>query len=343
MNIGILGLAHPHVGSYLDQWKEHPELDIQAVAVWDHDAGRTKPAAEKYGMAVAASAEELLARRDIGGVVIAAETSLHAELVEKAAAAGKAIVVQKPMALTLEEADRIVAAVKRAKVPFTVAWQMRVDPQNIRMKELMQNGSLGKIFMVRRRHGLPTQAWGWFENSWHVDPKYNRDIWADDAAHPTDLIYWLLGMPTSVTAEIGSLLNPKIPNDNGIAIFRYDNGTIAEISCSFTCIAAENTTEIIGEKGTIVQNYGDVPSASVPRPKDARGLKWFLREKNDWTIGDVPEAPDHGVRIRGLAAPLAAFLNGKRPAIATAEEGRDVLRMILATYESNTKGKRVIL
>jgi predicted dehydrogenase len=343
MNIGILGLAHPHVNAYSDQWREHPEMDVQIEAVWDHDAARAKQMGDKFGIGVDASPEDLLRRPDISAVVIASETSLHAELVEKAAANGKAIVVQKPLALTISEADRIVAAVERRKIPFSIAWQMRVDPQNIKMKELVANGALGRIFMVRRRHGLPTQLWKGFDSSWHVNPKYNRDIWADDAAHPADFIYWLLGMPMSVTAEITSLLNPKIPNDNGIAIFRFATGTIAEISCSFTCVAGENTTEIVGEKGVIIQNFGDVPSANVPRSKDGIGLKWFLQEQGNWTPSDIPEVPDHGARIRGLAGPLAEFLHGRRPPIATAVEGREVLRMMLATYESSEKGIRVEL
>ena len=75
---------------------------------------------------------QLLADPGIEAVVVAAETSLHASLVV-AAAAGKKIVLQKPMALTLAEGERIVSAVERAGVPFTLAWQMRVDPQNVQM------------------------------------------------------------------------------------------------------------------------------------------------------------------------------------------------------------------
>ena len=74
------------------------------------------------------------------------------------------------MALTMPQADRIVAAVKRHNVPFTMAWQMRVDPQNVKMKEMIQSGELGKIFMVRRRHGLGTHTWPEFTSLWHRCP-----------------------------------------------------------------------------------------------------------------------------------------------------------------------------
>ena len=341
MKIGILGFAHGHVNMYCARWRERPEMGITVAAGWDHDAARAAKAAADFGFRPAASTKELLAAPDIPAVLIAAETSLHAELVEQAAAAGKAIVLQKPLALTMEEADRIVAAVDRSGVPFTLAWQMRVDPQNIRMKELIRSGELGRIFMIRRRHCLSTHLWAGFDNSWHVNPKLNRDIWADDAAHAVDFLYWLFGMPATVTAEFASLLNPKIPNDNGIAIFRYPDGMLAEVNCAFAAAASENTTEITGEKGVVIQNYGDGTSAGVPRPKGAVGLKWFLKGASQWTESGVPEVASHGERLYGLTGPIADFLHGRRPPIATAAEGRDVLRMILATYEANDRGARV--
>ncbi len=344
MNVGILGFAHVHVAAYCGQWKNNPQMGVTVVAGWDHDATRLADAVKNFGMTACASPRDVLATSGLEAVVIAAETNRHADLVELAAAAGKAVVLQKPIAITLEEADRIVAAVEKHGVPFTMAWQMRVDPQNLKMKELVDSGTLGRICMVRRRHGLATHTWGaGFETSWHVNPQANRDIWADDSSHPIDWVYWMLGQPISVTAELGSLLNPKIPNDNGIAVFRYAGGPLAEVGCSFTCLAGENTTEIVGEKGVIIQNFGDAPSSNNPRPAGAIALKWFLQDTNQWTVADVPECDNQGVRIAGLAAPLADFLQGRRGPIGTASQGRDVLRIVLATYESSCTGRRVTL
>lgn len=341
--IGILGFAHGHVNAYCRRWLDEPGHGVKATAGWDHDVERLAEAVRNLDVAPCKTPEELLARDDVSAVAIAAETSRHADLVELAAAAGKPVVLQKPIALTMREADRIVAAVANAGVPFSMAWQMRVDPQNLKMKELIADGTLGRVFMVRRRHGLALCLNPAFADSWHMSPTENRDIWADDAAHPVDFLYWLLGMPETVTAEIESFHDPRMPMDNGIAIYRYSGGPLAEVCCSFTNHAAENTTEIIGEKGSIVQNYGDVPSCNVPRPADAPGLKWYLKDTGDWTIGDIPSPAGHGDRIAGLAGPLAEFVLGKRPAIATAEEGRDALRMTLACYVSIREGRRVRL
>ncbi|NOY81837.1 MAG: Gfo/Idh/MocA family oxidoreductase [Kiritimatiellaeota bacterium] len=343
IQVGILGFAHGHVNAYCSRWREHPEFGVTVTAGWDHDAARLEKAASGHGVAPCTTVEALLERRDVEAVVVASETSLHADLVEQAARAGKAVVLQKPIALTLAEADRIVAAIKETGVPFTMAWQMRVDPQNLKIKELLDNGELGQVFMARRRHGLSTHLWPWLAESWHVDPRYNRDIWADDAAHAVDFIYWLFGKPLSVTAEIESLYSPKIPMDNGIAIYRYAGGPLTEVVSSFTNPAGENTVEIVCEKGTIIQNYGDGPSCGLPRPEGAPGLKWYLTERKEWVHSDIPTPPGHGHRIAGLAGPIGEFLRGERDPIATAEEGRTVLRMILACYVSTRQGRRVDL
>jgi len=343
IQVGILGFAHGHVHSYCAKWREDAAYGVQVVAGWDHDAERRAQAAEKHGVDACDSAEALLARADVDAVVIAAETSFHADLVELAAAAGKTIILQKPMALTMGQADRIVAAVEKAGVRFTMCWQMRVDPQNMKMKELVESGVLGQVFMMRRRHGLPMCLRPDFATSWHVAPEYNRDIWADDSSHPIDMVHWMFGKPESITAEMESLYNPRMPMDNGVAIFRYKDGPLVHVDCSFTNPACENTTEIIAEKGSIIQNYGDGPSCNVSRPEGAVPLKWYLTETSEWVNSDLTSPPSHGNRIAGLAAPLSEFLAGTRGPIATAEEGRTSLRMVLACYVSSREGRRVSL
>jgi len=343
INVGVLGFAHGHVGAIAAQWRQRPELHVAVAAGWDHDAARLKTSTEGFGCRACSEVEEILSDSGIQAVFISAETSRHAELAERAAAAGKAIICYKPMALTLSEADRIVAAVEKNGVPFTMGWQMRVDPQNVKMKELVTSGELGRIFMVRRRHGLSMCLNPAFADSWHVDPKANRDIWADDASHAIDFIHWLLGVPETVTAEIDSLCNPRMPNDNGIALFRYPGGPVAEVCSSFSCPAGENTTEIVGEKGVALQNYGDGVSCNVPRPEGGIALKWFLTENNEWTVSELGAPPSHGDRIANQAAPMSKFLHGDGPPIATAEEGRTSLRMMLACYVSTREGRRVRL
>jgi len=341
MNIGILGFAHGHVNVFADVWKNDPDMGITLLAAWDHDQKRLDDNAEKLGIKQKfSSADELLDQSEIEAVVISSETKFHSELVVKAANRKKKIILYKPMSLTLSQADEIVEAVNKNNVDFTMGWQMRTDPQNLKIRELLKSGEFGKLFLLRRRHCLETHRWPDFNKSWHVNPEMNRDIWADDSAHVIDFIYWMLGKPVSVTAEISSIHDPLIPNDNGIALFRYNDGVIAEAFCSFTCHAAESTTELYFENGTILQYYGDATSTSHPRPTGLCGLKWKKHGTPDWIESEIPSPASHGERIAWQAEQFALFLNGKRPPIATAEDGRETLKMVLSTYLSNQTGTR---
>lgn len=341
VNVGILGFAHGHAMMFGGEWVRNPDLGVRIVKGWDADPARADKCAGDLRAMRAESAEEILGDDDIRAVVITSETCYHADLVEKAAAAGKTIILYKPMSLTMADADRIVAAADKYGVPFTMGYQMRSDPQNIKIKQLIDENTIGGVFTFRRRHALPTHLWDNFDSTWHVTPALNRDIFADDASHPIDLLNWLFGVPESVMAEMSTMHNPKVVNENGSALFKYGNGMIAEISCCFTCSAAESTTEVYGANGAILQNYGDVPATRLPRPEGQPGLKWFVEGSDNWIASEIPSPPAHGVRISSQARPFAEFLRGERPSICTAQEGRDSLRMVLACYVSSRYGERV--
>ena len=154
--------------------------------------------------------------------MIGSETSRHAALCIAAAEAGKHILLQKPMAMTLEECDRMNASAAAHGVTLAMAWQMRHDPANIKMRDLVQSGALGTIGVVRRRHCIPVLFNAEFINgptNWHVRAETNIGMFADDAAHPIDWLCWTFGKPVSVMAEIDNVLTHAAPDDNGIALF----------------------------------------------------------------------------------------------------------------------------
>lgn len=342
LNVAIVGCAHGHFGQYVRQWAANPYLGVKATACWDHNVERMNKTASDFGLTAVPNLDDIINDADIDAFVITSETSMHAELVEKLAPTKKPIALQKPMALTMSEADRIVKAVNENQCPFTMAWQMRVDPQNIRMREIMENGSIGKVFQFRRKHNLGMALNKDNAKLWHFVPELNRDIWADDAAHPIDLIHWLFGVPASVTAEIDTLSHAEMPDDNGVAIFRYPNGPLVTVACSFSCAAAEISTEIYGSNGCVVQKYGDAVTSSMPRNEGEVGLKYYVTSEKKWyPCEDLPSPTSQAVRIGGLAKPLADFFLGNRDAIATAEDARDSLAMVLATIVSSVEGRRV--
>lgn len=339
IRVGVLGFAHGHVYSIGGEWNTYPEYGVELTGGWDHDAARCEQGCEKLNIKQFESAEALLAS-GVDAVFISSETSMHADLVELAAKAKKNIILYKPMALTMAQADRIVQAVEENGVRFTMGWQMRTDPQNQKIRELILTEELGKTCLYRRRHALATHTWAGFENTWHATPELNRDIFADDSSHPFNMMQWIFGMPETVSCEMSTMVNPKIPNDNAVALFKYANGMIAEITCSFTCNASEITTEVYCSNGTIQQYFGDGPATKLPRVENMPGLKWYKEGDADWTDSGIPSPASHGLRLGWQAKPMADFLAGGAP-ICTAQEGRDTLRLVLACYVSAREGCRV--
>lgn len=340
INVGILGFAHGHIMAFAGEWKKKPEMGVNIVCGWDADPERLENSAKALGIDKANTADEILADQSINAVVITSETKYHAELAEKAADAKKAIIMYKPIAIKLSDADRIVAAVEKNKVPFTLGYQMRADAQNIKIKQLISEKTIGETFIYRRRHSLSIHNWSGFENTWHASPDLNRDIFADDSSHPIDMLNWIFGVPETVMAEMTTKHNTKVVNDNGVALFKYPNGMIAEISCYFTCSASEITTEVYGSKGSILQYYGDGVSTRLPRPEGQPGLKWYVEGNNDWTNSEIPSPASHGERLANQAPLFAEFLQGKRPPVCSVYEARDSLKMVLACYLSARTGTR---
>lgn len=340
--IGILSHAHGHINTYCGVLQGCD--DVELIATWDEDDTRAARATDQFGLERRDSIADVLADDRIDAVMIGSETNRHADLVEAAAAAGKAILLQKPMATTLVDCDRIIAAVESHGVPFSMAFQMRHDPVNVRMKQLLDEGLVGRPAIVRRRHCInvllnPAFATG--GSAWHVDPVANVGMFFDDATHAADWFYWMLGKPVSVMAEIDNIVTDVAPDDNGLAIYRFAGGVMGMLLNSSTTVAAISTTEIYGDEGSILQDYGDAPATSAPRPDDAVPLRSIRKGDTEWTQYPLPIPAGQGDRIAAVAQPFIEYVQGKTAAPVTAEEGRVSVEMVLGAYQSAQEGRRV--
>lgn len=344
IGIGIISFAHGHANAYCESMR-HMD-DVQLVAAWDDNEERGRAAAERYGMAFDSSLEDLLARPDLHAVIVTNETNRHADAVEAAAAAGKQILCQKPMATTIEDCDRIIAAVERHGVKFQMAFQMRCDPLNQQIKEWVASGAVGKVGAVRRRHcinflfnpDLPNSQY-----AWHIDPVANVGMFFDDAVHAADFLYWLLGKPESVVAEIDNVLTSVAPDDTGVAIYRFHGGAFAVLFNSSVTLAGENTTEVYGDAGVIIQNWDD--GVSTPfAPKGALPLKLYRKgAPKEWEEFPFEVPPNHGHRIAAVPRPFIEMLKSGGEPTVTARDGKVSVAMCLAAYRSAKEGRRVSL
>lgn len=344
VGIGILSFAHGHVNAYAQQIRGFD--DAQLIACWDDDLTRGQQNAQSFGIPYSPHLEDVVHHPAVDCVIVASETNKHADLCVAAIEAGKGVLLQKPMATSLRDCDRILAALGKSGVWFSMAFQMRCDPQNIAMRDLVRSGALGRIGVIRRRHGIGVlfqKAFVEGPTRWHLSREANRGMFFDDAIHPIDWLLWMLGQkPVSVIAEIDNVLTNVAPDDTGIAVFRYADGMFAEVFNSSVTLAGENTTEIYGDRGVLIQNHGDGPSCAV-KPPHPIGVKLFQVDRADlgWQDLGLRIPAGHGERIAGVARPfLDAFRSGVP--LCTAQEGRDSVEMCAAAYHAAATGGRVL-
>ena len=341
LGIGVVSFAHGHVNAYCNRMKQWD--DVRLVAAWDDDAERGQAQSDTFQMSYSPHLEDLLSRRDVDAVIVTSETNRHAEHCIAAAEAGKHILLQKPMALTLDDCDRIIAAVEKSGVTLQMAFQMRCDPVNIQMKQMIDDGVLGKVGTLRRRHciGVLFNP-GFFQGKtrWHVDAVANKGMFMDDAVHAADFMYWMLGKPTTVMAEIGNVLTDVAPDDTGMAIYRFPDGAFGLLyNCSAT-VAAEITTEIYGDRAALHHYYGDGVSTQYA-PENAAPLKLMRRGQTQFDEIRIPLPKVHGERIAAVPRPWIDMLKRGDAPVCDHRAGRISTSMCLAAYESAESGRRV--
>jgi predicted dehydrogenase len=339
IGIGFLSFAHGHTAVYADVMTAFD--DTRLVAAWDDDEARGRAKCDTTGMRFSPDMRGVLEDPDVQAVIVGTETDRHADTICAAAEAGKHILCQKPLALSLAECDRIIAATEKAGVRFAMAWQMRHDPANQAIREVVRSGRLGKIGLVRRRHCIGVCLNPDFASTWHVSAKHNLGMFADDASHPADWFNWTFGKPVSVIAEIDNILSDMAPDDNGVAVYRWADGMMGVLVNSSTVRAAEATTELYGDKGVLIQSYGDSPALDIPKLNVGPAVKVFDYATNQWEDLGIPLPAGHVERLKNVPRPWIDALLNDTPLPATAQDGRVALEMVLAAYQSSKEGRRV--
>jgi predicted dehydrogenase len=235
-------------------------------------------------------------------------------------------------------------AAEAAGIKFMMAYQMRHDPSNQKIKELVESGAVGRISFVRRRHAIPVLFNADFVNGpsrWHIDPEKNMGMFMDDASHATDFLHWILGKPISVMAEIGNTVTDVAPDDTGVAIYRYAGGAMAALVNSSVTLAGENTTEVYGDEGVIIQNHDDVPSTNIALPPHPIALKLYRKGETQWQDLGIPIPPNHAERIAAVPRAFIDCLKYDLQPPTTAADGRVSVEMVLGAYRSARAGRRV--
>lgn len=332
IRVGVLSFAHYHANFWTEVFRESDLATL--VGIWDDDPARGAAQAAAHGTGYTADLSSLLANCD--AVAICSETARHEELITQAARAGCAVLCEKPLATSMDACDRIAQALSLSGTPFMQSFPKRFDPVNHVLKDMLQAGSFGRVGLVRVRHGHYYGVDPSFAGSWHANPLTSGGgALLDEGVHGADFLRWMFGEPRTVQAVRSSAMLGLDVEDLGIATYRYDDGMVAELTSSWSFVAAENSIEIYGDKGTAL--LGGVDLAS----KDFCASGWlrtYTGGERQWRLSEVvPRFKSGQFHQQNALAFLDALTQSTAPPI-TLEDGRRALAMILAAYASADAG-----
>lgn len=318
----------------------------EVVAVMDVDKTATEEVAKQIGARGYSTEADLLADRDIQAVYIATPVYLHHVQAIQAAAAGKHVMVEKPIAMTADQAREMIEACKEAKVYLTEGYMMKFHALNSKAREMVHRGDLGQVVFGR------AQLSCWYppiEGAWRQDPALGGGgALIDMATHCYDLLQYIIGSRiTEVFAFADALTHDYPVDDSSTTLLRFENGAQAVVDAFFNVpdSAGQDRLEIYGNKGSIQAEgtIGQAPGGKMvaylsdsAKDYDAQQSKSSL----DVTVREIDYKP-----VNMYAAEMdylsGCIESGDPPTVNTGEDGLRILRVALGAYESSRTGCKV--
>ena len=301
----------------------------EVVAVMSSSAERAKAYAAENGIpASGASVAELLANPAVDVVYISTTNELHHEQTLAAARAGKHVLCEKPLALTVADAVEMVRACRSANVVMATNHHLRNAATHRKMRDLIATGAIGKPLFARVFHAvyLPPHLQGW-----RIDrPQAGGGVILDITVHDADTLRFTLGAEPveAIGFTQASSLGQNGLEDGVMAVLRFDNGVLAQLHDAFTVSHAGTGIEYHGDAGSIIAR-----DVMTQRPIG----EIVLRTKN----GEQSIAVEHeNLYVRAVAAFCAAVRGEGQPS-ATAEDGVRSLATALAVVDACRTGRAV--
>jgi len=334
IGLGIVSYAHPHAPKYAAAIAACLQADLVGIAGSGINDDLAAEEARRYGVPYYADYRELLARDDLRGVYVGTEPRRHLEVVREAAARGKHILCDKPIALTLEEADDIIRVARGSGVKLMVPFNPRFQLPLMKVKEALESGEAGELVSIFAiKYGkLPTKIPGPADYRWLLDPEQaGGGGFLDIGIHAVDALRWLAGSEARrVYAHVGAALHPGLPVDDiGVMTVEFENGVVGALSAGWANPDGYPTWldvrfEILTTEAAFLIDspYHDYWCYDATRA-----------ERQYWWRRDVYGLVDEFAR---------AILEDREPAI-TGEDARAALAITLAAYESARTGRVVSL
>ena len=315
----------------------------ELLAVMSPTAGHAKAFAEKHHIPNHfTELDKMLAMKEIDMVVIGAPNYLHCEITQKAANAGKHIVVEKPLCMNLKEADIMIEACKKAHVKLMYAEELCFTPKYVRLKALLDEGALGKavLFKQSEKHDGPHA-----DHFWDVT-RSGGGVTMDMGCHAFQFFRWLnANNPVkSVYAQMNTSVHTEKTkgDDNAIIILEFENGVVAMAEESWTKLGGmDDRAEIHGSEGVA---YADVLQGNSIQTYSTKGVGYAVEKAGNtvgWSYTMYEEAWNYGFPQEFIHF-VDCVKNDKQP-LVTGEDGKAVLEIIYAAYASAGSGKKILL
>ena len=260
IRIGIIGCGKIAQVRHLPEYAANPHVEL--AGYYDLNTQRAQEMAAQYGGKVYESYFDLLNDPSIDAVSICVENRSHAEITTYALYAGKHVLCEKPMAVTLAECESMVAAAERNGKHLMIGHNMRFDPVHRRAKQLLDRGVIGDVITFRAVLGnAGPEGWSVDEGTWFFDKnKAALGALSDMGIHKVDLIQYLLGQKVIETTAKVVTLNKRdndgkliSVDDNALCILKMSGGALGTMAASWTVYGKEcESTVLYGTKGLMM-------------------------------------------------------------------------------------------
>ena len=327
--------------------KRHAELlgrgQIEGAAlagVCDIVADRARSSAAPFGVPWFTDMHEMMRSVQPDVAVILTESGRHAEHAVALAAYGKHLVVEKPMALTLEDADEMIRACDRSGSRLFVVKQNRFNVPVVKLREALEAGRFGKLVLgtvrvrwCRRQDYYDQDAW---RGTWALD----GGVLTNQASHHVDLLEWMMGDVQSVFAQSTTALVNIETEDTAVVVLRFKSGALGIIEATTAARPTdlEGSISLLGERGTVEIGGFAVNEMKVWKFEEPLAEDLQIREKYSVNPPNV-----YGFGHHAYYQHVVTCIRDDRPQLVDGLEGRRSLELISAIYESIETGREVQL
>lgn len=322
--------------NYAEAINLHKEATLFAVC--DKNSLNGEHFARTYGVKkVFTEFTDLLQDSSVDVVCICTPSGMHAEMAVQAMQAGKHVIIEKPIALTLEDTDRVIEAAQNYGVKATVAFQKRFNPAIVQTKLAVDKGSFGKMM-----HANTAVRWYRDQNYYDQDPwrgtaSMDGGALMNQCIHNIDLLRWMMGPVKKISGLTATRRHNIEMEDVGVSILEFESGALGIIEGSTAIYPAdlEASLSIFGNKGTAI-----VGGKYVDEIKTWQFYQEAAKETPTATSCSQPDTVHGEGHFYLIHDMVKAIKEDKQPSISL-QDGRNALEIILAIYESSETGNSI--